>query len=183
VDAGAANPLVFTVNSKSCDIKSIKYRGEELQYPSTGTHISSGLGTATVKYETISNQYVKVTCTTPTLTHYMVVKSGDSTIYLATYTSAEPTIGELRFIARLNSQILPNQYPYDLVSTTGGSSSTVEGSDVFVVNGQTRSKFYSSERFIDDTVVSIHARLYQLWVILTTRSTALTAALSMHACS
>jgi rhamnogalacturonan endolyase len=113
----------------------------------------------------------------------MVVKSGDSTIYLATYTSAEPTIGELRFIARLNSQILPNQYPYDLVSTTGGSSSTVEGSDVFVVNGQTRSKFYSSERFIDDTVVSIHARLYQLWVILTTRSTALTAALSMHACS
>jgi hypothetical protein len=26
---------------------------------------------------------------------------------------------------------------------------------VFVVNGQTRSKFYSSERFIDDTTVSL----------------------------
>jgi rhamnogalacturonan endolyase len=154
IDAGASNALVFTVNSKSCDIKSIKYRGQELQYPSTGTHLSSGLGSATVKYETISGQYVKVTCTTSTLTHYMVVKSGESTIYMATHTTAEPDIGELRFIARLNNQVLPDQYPFDVVSTTGGSSSTVEGSDVFVVNGQTRSKFYSSERFIDDTRVS-----------------------------
>ncbi|OAL05785.1 Rhamnogalacturonase B [Phaeosphaeriaceae sp. SRC1lsM3a] len=154
VDAGSSNALVFTVNAKSCDINSIKYRGEELQYPSTGTHIGSGLGSATVKYETISGQYVKVTCTTSTLTHYMVVRSGDSTIYLATHTTAEPDIGELRFLARLNNKVLPDQYPYDLVSTTGGSSSTVEGSDVFIVNGQTRSKFYSSERFIDDTTVS-----------------------------
>ncbi|KAH7405821.1 Rhamnogalacturonase B, N-terminal-domain-containing protein [Phaeosphaeria sp. MPI-PUGE-AT-0046c] len=157
VDAGASNPLVFTVNAKSCDIKSIKYRGDELQYPSTGTHIGSGLGSATVKYETISGQYVKVTCTTSTLTHYMVVRSGDPTIYLATHTTAEPDIGELRFLARLNNKLLPDQYPYDLVSTTGGSSSTIEGSDVFVVNGQTRSKFYSSERFIDDTTHCVNS--------------------------
>jgi rhamnogalacturonan endolyase len=99
----------------------------------------------------------------------MVVRSGDSTIFMATHTTAEPDIGELRFIARLNNKILPDQYPYDVVSTTGGSSSTVEGSDVFVVNGQTRSKFYSSERFIDDTTVSkdkymikiYHAKTYQ----------------------
>jgi len=83
----------------------------------------------------------------------MVLRSGDSTIWMATHTTAEPSIGELRFLARLNNKILPDQYPYDLVSTTGGSSSTIEGSDVFVVNGQTRSKFYSSERFIDDTRV------------------------------
>lgn len=84
----------------------------------------------------------------------MVVKSGDPTIWMATHTTAEPDIGELRFLARLDNQVLPNQYPYDVVSTTAGFSSTVEGSDVFVVNGQTRSKFYSSERFIDDTRVS-----------------------------
>jgi rhamnogalacturonan endolyase len=154
IDAGAANPLVFTVNAKSCDIKSIKYRSEELQYPNTGSHISSGLGSATVKYETIGGQTVKVTCTTSTLTHYMVVRSGEPTIYMATHTTSEPSVGELRFIARLNNKVLPDQYPYDVVSTTAGSSSTVEGSDVFVVNGQTRSKFYSSERFIDDTRVS-----------------------------
>ena len=73
---------------------------------------------------------------------------------MATYTSAEPTVGELRYIARLNNQILPNEYPFGDASKTAGSSSTVEGSDVFLVNGQTRSKFYSSERFIDDDSVS-----------------------------
>ncbi|KAL5119460.1 hypothetical protein ACEQ8H_002525 [Pleosporales sp. CAS-2024a] len=151
VDAGSVDTLVFNVNASSCDINSIKYSGQELQYPSVGSHIGSGLGSATVKYETIGSQYVKVTCTTSTLTHYLVVRQGDPTIWMATYTSAEPTIGELRFIARLNKQILPHQYPYDLVSTTAGASSTVEGSDVFLVDGQTRSKFYSSERFIDDT--------------------------------
>jgi rhamnogalacturonan endolyase len=55
VDAGSSNALVFTVNGKSCDITSIKYRGEELQYGSKGSHISSGLGSATVKSEIISS--------------------------------------------------------------------------------------------------------------------------------
>lgn len=79
----------------------------------------------------------------------MVVKEGESNIYLATYIKEEPSVGELRFIARLKSSVLPEEYPYGKVSTTTGSSSTVEGSDVFVVNGETRSKFYSSTRFID----------------------------------
>jgi rhamnogalacturonan endolyase len=103
----------------------------------------------------VTGSVAKITCTTSTLTHYYVVKSGDSTIYMATYTTAEPDIGELRYIARINPKTLPSEYPFGVVSTTAGSSSTVEGSDVFVVNGQTRSKFYSSERFIDDSRVSI----------------------------
>lgn len=56
VDAGSTNALVFTVNAQSCDVTSIKYRGQELQSSEKGSHISSGLGTATVKYETISSQ-------------------------------------------------------------------------------------------------------------------------------
>lgn len=48
VDAGSSNALLFTVNGANCDITSIKYRGEELQYSSKGSHISSGLGSATV---------------------------------------------------------------------------------------------------------------------------------------
>lgn len=32
--------------------------------------------------------YIKVTCETSTLTHYYVVHKGDSTIHMATYTSA-----------------------------------------------------------------------------------------------
>lgn len=44
-------------------------------------------------------------------------------------TAAEPDIGELRFIARLNSQLLPNEEPFGAVSTTADGS-VVEGSDV-----------------------------------------------------
>lgn len=86
----------------------------------------------------------------------MVVRSGDATIYLATHITAEPTVGELRFIARLQTSKLPLEQPFGAVSTTSSSSSTVEGSDVFVVGGQTRSKFYSSERFIDDYVHCVY---------------------------
>ncbi|KAK3217490.1 hypothetical protein GRF29_1g3255710 [Pseudopithomyces chartarum] len=156
VDAGSDNAFKISVNKNSCDINSISYRGEEFQYQSTGSHISSGLGSATVSSTIINNQYAKITCKTSTLTHYIVVRSGDSTIFMATDTTAEPSVGELRFIARLQPSKLPLEYPFGSVSTTSGSSSTVEGSDVFVVNGQTRSKFYSSERFIDDYVHCVY---------------------------
>lgn len=49
-------------------------------------------------------------------------------------------MGELRFIARLNKATVPNGF---LVSEVNGGTA-VEGSDVFLVDGQTRSKFYSS---------------------------------------
>lgn len=152
IDAGSSNPLVFSVSRSSCDINSIKYRGTELQYGGKGTHINSGLGSATVSISQInkSSRYIKVTCVTSTLTHYMVVREGESIIYLATYITAQPSIGELRFIARLLPDRLPGEHPYGEVSNTAGASATVEGSDVFVVNGQTRSKFYSSTRFIDE---------------------------------
>ncbi|PVI03401.1 polysaccharide lyase family 4 protein [Periconia macrospinosa] len=160
IDAGSDNPFKASVDSRSCDVNSIVYRGEEFQYKSKGSHISSGLGSATVRSEIISDhitgKYAKLTCTTSTLTHYIVVRSGDSTLFMATHTTAQPDIGELRFIARLDPNKLPLEHPFGAVSTTGGSSSTVEGSDVFVVNGQTRSKFYSSERFIDDYVQCVY---------------------------
>jgi rhamnogalacturonan endolyase len=59
IDAGSTEPLIFNVSSASCDINSIKYRGTELQYQSKGSHISSGLGTATVSATTINSQSIK----------------------------------------------------------------------------------------------------------------------------
>jgi hypothetical protein len=41
----------------------------------------------------------------------------------------EPSVGELRYIARLNSNLLPNEEPFGVVSNIGGGS-VVEGSDV-----------------------------------------------------
>ena len=84
-------------------------------------------------------------------------------------TSAEPSVGELRFIARLSSSTLPNGPTQSIIR--GGSA--IEGSDVFLVDGQTRSKctscsnvchhacsnlhhqhsiVYSSKRFIEDQI-------------------------------
>lgn len=68
---------------------------------------------------------------------------------MATYITAEPSVGELRFIARLRKSSLPNGVT--IASEVNGGS-VVEGEDVFMINGQTRSKFYSSKRFIEDQV-------------------------------
>ncbi|KAI1809517.1 polysaccharide lyase family 4 protein [Poronia punctata] len=171
IDAGSSEPLVFTVNGGSCDITSISYRGQELQGQSKGSHISSGLGSATVSVAQVSGgsgEYVKVTCETSTLTHYLVARSGDSSIYMATFINAEPEVGELRFIARLQSSKLPEEYPYGSASTTAGASETVEGSDVFVVNGETRSKFYSSTRFIDKDAQCVYGGSDEIHVCMLT---------------
>lgn len=58
IDTGSANTLIATIQKASCDVTSLVYRGTELQGPqSQGTHIGSGLGTATVAAETISGRY------------------------------------------------------------------------------------------------------------------------------
>ncbi|KAI1333530.1 Rhamnogalacturonase B, N-terminal-domain-containing protein [Xylariaceae sp. FL0016] len=153
-----------TISTSSCDITSLKYYGTEYQYSGTYSHIASGLGSATVSYST-SGSYVIVQCVASSsdfdLTHYMVFVDGANDIWMGTYTNSEPAIGELRFIFRLTT--LEDAYPFGDVSNTAGGS-VVEGSDVFLVDGETRSKFYSSERFIDDDVycatdsgASIHA--------------------------
>ncbi|KXT08156.1 hypothetical protein AC579_252 [Pseudocercospora musae] len=156
VDTGSANTLITTIDKASCDVTSLVYHGTELQGSGPGTHIGSGLGSATVTAQVIADKYIKVTCATSTLTHYIVAVSGDSNLYMVTYITAEPEVGELRYIARLNSSVLPSEYPFGDVSTTAGSTETIEGSDVFLVDGETRSKFYSSQRFIDDHVHCVY---------------------------
>lgn len=58
IDAGSANPLIFTVDSSSCDITSILYRSQEYQYSATGSHIGSGLGSADVTVETLDGKHL-----------------------------------------------------------------------------------------------------------------------------
>ncbi|KAK8238250.1 rhamnogalacturonan lyase [Phyllosticta capitalensis] len=155
ISSGSGNGLTVTVEQSSCDITSIMYRSEEFQYASTGTQLSSGLGSATVTAEEIESTYVKVTCTTDTLTHYIIVKSGEDILYMGTNTQSEPSVGELRFIARLDPDKLPLEYPYGDVSTTSGGTA-IEASDVYEVDGETRSKFYSGTRFIDDSIQCVY---------------------------
>ncbi|KAJ2932634.1 hypothetical protein H1R20_g1986, partial [Candolleomyces eurysporus] len=147
VDSGGG--LVTTINGNNGDITSLNYNGKELQDRSKFTHLSSGLGSATVSSNIVNGAIAVITIRTSTITQYYIVRSGINTIYIGTYASAEPSVGELRFLARLSKSALPNGY---VPAEIQGSSSTVEGSDVFVKDGQTRSKFYSSVPFIRDQV-------------------------------
>ncbi|KAG8964060.1 hypothetical protein FRC03_002266 [Tulasnella sp. 419] len=118
IDTGAANSFVFKVNQANCDITSLFYRGIEYQYASQKSHIGSGLGSAKVSATTINDQFIKITCVSGTLTQYYIAKSGDSTIYMGTYITAQPSIGELRYIARLNKSLLNPGNAYE--TSSGG---------------------------------------------------------------
>lgn len=147
VSSGAG--LVFKVNQSGGDITSITLNGgPELQGQTKGSHISSGLG-ATVAY-TISGTVAKITLTTSTLTHYFLVRSGENNIYMGTYVTAEPAVGELRWITRLNAAVLTG-VPAE--SRLIGNTGNVESTDIFgMADGTTRSKYYGNQRAIDYTV-------------------------------
>jgi len=85
---------------------------------------------------------------------------------MGTFASQEPDVGELRFIARLLKTSLPNGIPQSDIQ--GGSA--IEGSDVFLVNGQTRSKFYSS---VSDTFLTVANILTNLLLSCLYRSVSL----------
>ncbi|CAE6364091.1 unnamed protein product [Rhizoctonia solani] len=118
IDVDTGNKLVYRVSTSSGDITSIKYNSIEYQYSKKYTQIASGLGSATVTYKASGN-YITVTIATDTLvcimlfslifvvltslawkTQYYVAVSGQSALYIGTYITAEPSVGELRFIAR-----------------------------------------------------------------------------------
>ncbi|KAI1260620.1 polysaccharide lyase family 4 protein [Xylariaceae sp. FL1019] len=168
VDTESSYNFIVTISRSTCDITSLKFYGTEYQYQSTGSHIASGLGSgASVSYTT-SGDDVIVACTQSNsdfdLTQYMVFRNGEANIYMGTNINSEPSIGELRFIFRLTG--LTAAYPFGDVSNTAGGTA-IEGSDVYTVDGETRSKFYSSERFIDDRVycaTDSGATVHACWV-------------------
>lgn len=148
VDSGAG--LVFHVHKSNGDVSSIVYNGTE--YASTtgkSSQIASGLGSTgtTVSAASDGSTYVKITLQTDStngvvknLTHYLIVRNGDNTIYMATYATAEPGVGELRWITRLNHQLLPNG---PAPSNLNGSFGNIESQDIFgMPDGTTRSKYY-----------------------------------------
>jgi rhamnogalacturonan endolyase len=62
--------------------------------------------------------------------------------------------GELRFLARLRKARLPKGFKHPVGDNAGGAA--IEGKDVFRTGGQTRCKFFTSERFIDDHAHGVH---------------------------
>jgi rhamnogalacturonan endolyase len=96
----------------------------------------------------------------------VVLTGGESTQKSLTFVSGEVQPGELRFLARLKKSALPTGVKHPVADNAGGTA--IEGKDVFRVGGQTRCKFFSSTRFIDDTVHSIHGRNVTVSMIIPT---------------
>jgi rhamnogalacturonan endolyase len=152
VDTGAG--LVFKVNQSNGDITSLIYNGTEYQSSAKRSQIASGLGTATVTADTYGSDYVKITISTSSsnsvvssLTHYLMARNGEPIIYMATYATAEPAVGELRWITRMQYNKLPNGPP---PSDNNGNSGAIESQDVFgYADGHTTSKYYGRHRALE----------------------------------
>ncbi|TFW29842.1 hypothetical protein E4O92_17995 [Massilia horti] len=146
VSSGAG--LVFKVGAGG-SITSITYNGgPELQDQTKGSHINSGIGAA-VSY-TNDGSVIKITLTTASLVHYLLVKQNDNTIYMGTYVTAEPTVGELRWITRLKGTEFTS---VPVESNNAGSTGDIESSDVKGhADGTTTSKYYGNQRAKDLTI-------------------------------
>lgn len=151
VNTGAG--LVYTVNKDNGDITSCKLNGTELSSSGgKGSHIASGLGSAAnVTWSTSpSGSTLLITVSTDTLTHYYSSRGGENTIYMATYVTAEPSVGELRYIFRGNGNVLTG---VPAGSSNRGSTGAIESSDVYgYSNGYTTSKYYGNDQAKDLTV-------------------------------
>ncbi|KAL4960354.1 galactose mutarotase-like domain-containing protein [Aspergillus stella-maris] len=167
VDVEGDDGFIVTIDSTG-SISSLQYRDTEYQYSGTLSHIASGLGSDASTSYTTQGDYAVVAATISDedfdLTHYYVFQDGLSAMYMGTNALVQPSVGELRYIARLTG--LPEAYKEGDVSSTADGE-VIEGSDVYLVDGETRSKFYSSQRFIDDDVYCAYASdesVHACWV-------------------
>jgi len=142
--------LTFTVNGTNGNLTSLRHNGIELAASGQPAgQFESGWSAAAVSSQTFDGgNSLLITATNSAIgvTQYYFARKGDNNIYLATNITTALNPGEARFISRLNSSLLPNS---PVAARTAGSAAAVEGSDVFsFANGQTASKFYSSQRLI-----------------------------------
>jgi rhamnogalacturonan endolyase len=172
VDTGAG--LVFKVNQSSGDITSLNFNGIEYQATDKYSQIASGLGSATVIATTYGNSYIKITVNSgpnntvvTNLTHYLMVRNGDPVIYMATYVVNEPTVGELRWITRLQWNKIPNGPPQ---SNNNGTTGAIESTDVFgYADGHTTSKYYGRHRALELTYTGATGSGIGVWMVFDTR--------------
>lgn len=149
VSTGAG--LVFKIKQSGGDLTSLNYNGVELQPTGTnGSHVESGLGSTAKVTASQTGNYIVVTESVTnwygsgTLVHYFVAVNGRNDIYMATYVDSAGG-GELRWIQYLNRSVLSGiNTPSDV---KGGT--VIESQDIDLVNGQTRSKYYSNRRALE----------------------------------
>ncbi|HYS38773.1 MAG TPA: rhamnogalacturonan lyase B N-terminal domain-containing protein [Pseudonocardiaceae bacterium] len=151
VDTGAG--LVFKISQHNGDMTSMKFNGIELNSQTTGSHVESGLGSTAVVTAQQTGNFIVVTESVTnwyghgTLFHYFVAVSGQNNIYMATFVDANGA-GELRWISELDRSVVSNV----LTRADQKGGTAIESADIFLVNGQTHSKYYSNRPAMNLTV-------------------------------
>ena len=154
VSTGAG--LTFMINQSDGDMTSLNYNGTELQTAIAYSQVESGLGTGASVSAFQTGDYIVITESVTdwygsgTLIHYLVAVSGQNNVYMATYVNSAGA-GELRWISRLNSSVITNVYTPAYVE--GGTA--IESTDIDLLDGQTRSKYYSNRQAMNLTVRGI----------------------------
>ena len=145
VSTGAG--LTFKIRQSNGDMTSLNYNGTELQDQSSFSQVESGLGSGAAVSAYQTGNYIVITASVTnwygsgTLHHYLVAVNGQNNVYMATYVNSAGG-GELRWITRLNRGVINTLYtPADVLGGT-----PIESTDVDLVNGQTRSKYYSNRQ-------------------------------------
>jgi rhamnogalacturonan endolyase len=151
VSTGAG--VTFQISQSDGDMTSLTYNGTQLGASSRPSNVESGLGAGAAVSAYQTGNYIVVTESVDnwygsgTLYHYFVVQSGVNNIYMATYVNAAGA-GELRWIQSLDRTVLSDIYvPSDILDGTA-----IESTDIYTVDGQTRSKYYSNRQAMSLTV-------------------------------
>lgn len=176
VDTGAG--LVLKAGKGSGTITSWVYNGVEYDDGSgKGSHLISGLGSSGTSVSvTNMGNVIKITIQTDgsngvvaNLTHYFVVSNGVNNVYMATYSTESPGVGELRWITRLDHSLLPNG---PVPSRLNGNTGSIESGDVFgMPDGTTRSKYYGDnlthgkDRAMDMTYCGASGTGVGVWMV------------------
>jgi rhamnogalacturonan endolyase len=154
VSTGAG--LTFKVSQSDGDMVSLNYNGTELQDQSSFSQVESGLGSGATVTATQTGNYIIISESVTdwygsgTLIHYLVAVNGQNNIYMATYVNSAGA-GELRWISRLNASVINTVYtPAEI---NGGTA--IESTDIYLLDGQTRSKYYSNRQAMSLTVRGI----------------------------
>jgi rhamnogalacturonan endolyase len=145
VDTGGG--LVFVVPKDNASISSLRWRGAELNDAAKASQIASGVAGTATSTLLASGQTSLVTVDCGTLVHYFATRAHENVVYMATFVTAEPSVGELRWITRLKGDLLTG---VPAQSNNSGSTGNIESTDVFgYADGQSTSKFYGNQQARD----------------------------------
>ncbi|KAG7399840.1 hypothetical protein PHYBOEH_007839 [Phytophthora boehmeriae] len=160
--------LTITMKQSTCDITSILYNDQELQYKSMGTHVNSGLGKTGVEstIETLndSKKTIKVSCKITGIEQTYLFRPDENVIYMGTYHTKDLVLPELRFLARLDKNVVNAGV---LEATIESGMTAIEAEDVMADSkGLTRSKYYSAVPFIDDDVHGVESSAAGVYFVI-----------------